>query len=289
MGKEKPSADDADRGDAVADAAALPTEAHTAGDSATSQATQPSVQATDRVTHTDATEMHESPIVSDGGTVPTIGFNANTPVELLGQIAHFRVLETLGSGGFGTVVRAYDTQLDREVAVKIIRSRSLGSRQIARQFQEEARAAAQLRHPNIVTVHQSGDYGDDQVYIVYDYIRGTTLRDVLRKRRPLPPKEAVAIMARIARALGYAHAKGIAHRDVKPENVLIEEETDEPHVADFGCARRTQWDDKDNAATSKPANANNFVGTPVYFSPEQASGHSETAGAPADVWRSGSC
>lgn len=252
-------------------------------------------QVTERFTATD----QKPELISDQRTsagdapdgIPTLGFERKSPVELQGQIAHFRVLETLGSGGFGTVVRAYDTQLDREVAVKIIRARSLGNKQVTRQFQEEARAAAQLRHPNIVSVHQSGQYSDDQVYIVYDYIRGPTLRDVLRKRRPLRTREAVSIMSRIARALGYAHGKGIAHRDVKPENVLIEDETDEPHVADFGCARRTSWQADDvpakPQARSRPTRATNFVGTPVYFSPEQASGRSETAGAPADVWALG--
>ncbi len=252
-------------------------------------ATENPIEATERFTATDRPAI-VSGEPATGAAVPTVGLSVKSPVELEGQIAHFRVLETLGSGGFGTVVRAYDTQLDREVAVKIIRSRSIGNKQIARQFQEEARAAAQLRHPNIVTVHQSGEYSNDQVYIVYDYIRGPTLREVLRKRRPLPMREAVSILARIARALGYAHAKGIVHRDVKPENVLIEKETDEPHVADFGCARRTPWQDEQTTkkpTRSRPSRANNFVGTPVYFSPEQASGRSELAGAPADVWALG--
>ncbi len=200
-----------------------------------------------------------------------------------GGFGHFTVIEELGSGGFGTVFRALDMQLDREVAVKIIKSASLAnSSRMLRRFREEARAAAQLRHPNIVPVHHSGEFAEDEAFIVFDFIPGKTLRQVLREQGPFSANDAVELLAKVADALGYAHSRGVVHLDVKPENILIEAETNEPHVADFGCARREYGE----AGLAKDVRGHR-IGTPSYFSPEQASRAGARTDARSDVWAMG--
>ena len=190
----------------------------------------------------------------------------------------FRVIRTLGEGSFGAVYLAEDPQLDRHVAIKVTKVGVLETRSDVDRFQREAKAAAQLRHPNIVPVYDTGRMGRSS-YLVYEYIDGRTLGSRLKQEKKLPPREAAQLMRSISDALGYAHELGIIHRDMKPENVLLDKQG-HPHIADFGLARR------DSGEMDKTREGG-LMGTPLYMSPEQAAGRSHEADARTDVWSLG--
>ena len=189
------------------------------------------------------------------------------------KIAHFELIAQLGVGAFGSVWKAKDTQLDKVVALKIPRVGQLAVDE-AERFLREARSAAQLSHPNIVTVHAVGRDGD-QLYIVSELIDGVSL-DQWRAGRQLDPKEAAALCAKIAAALQFAHEHGIVHRDLKPQNILMDG-AGEPHLTDFGLAKR-QADEITMTAEGQ------ILGTPAYMSPEQARGAGHAADARTDVY-----
>jgi len=194
------------------------------------------------------------------------------------QIGRFQLRSVLGQGAFGTVYLAYDPQLDRQVALKIPRAEALGGSQEIQRFLREARAAAQLRHPAIVPVYEAGTI-DDTYFIACGFVAGRTLRDELKKGRRFTHLEAARLIARLAEALDYAHNQGIVHRDVKPENVMLDAH-DRPHIMDFGSARRTEGDALETQEGVR-------MGTPAYMSPEQASGMSHLADGRADIWSLG--
>ena len=147
----------------------------------------------------------------------------------------YRLDEKIGSGGMSSVYRAFDPTLERWVAIKLMhRDISHDPDQLER-FRREARAVAQLNHPHVVTVIDAGE-DDGAPYIVFEYVEGETLKDRIRRMGRLPVDEAIAYAIEIARALSAAHARHIVHRDVKPQNVLIDEEGS-AKVTDFGIAR----------------------------------------------------
>src|SRR4029079_3944879 len=178
----------------------------------------------------------------------------------------YRLDAQVGHGGMSTVYRAFDTVLERQVAIKLMhREMSSDSDQLER-FRREARAVAQLNDPYIVGVIDAGEDNDGVggPYIVFEYVEGETLKDRIRRCGRLPIPEAVAYAIEIARALGAAHARAIVHRDVKPQNVLIDEEGS-AKVTDFGIARTL--DQEGLTADGR------VLGTTDYVSPEQALGH----------------
>jgi serine/threonine protein kinase len=192
------------------------------------------------------------------------------------ELAHFRLLEVVGSGAFGDVWRAQDTRLDRQVAIKIPRRDRLNPQE-QEQFLREARAAAQLRHPNIVSVHEVGQHGET-AYIVSDYVRGGTLADWLDSRPP-DSNQAAEWCRKIAQALHHAHEAGVIHRDLKPSNIMIDLQG-EPHLMDFGLAKR-------EAGEERITHDGRLLGTPAYMSPEQAQGNAHHADRRSDIYSLG--
>src|ERR671924_70628 len=174
----------------------------------------------------------------------------------------FRLEERIGSGGMSSVYRAFDPTLERSVAIKLMhRDISTDPDQLER-FRREARAVAQLNHPHVVTVIDAGE-DEGAPYIVFEYVEGETLKDRIRRNGRLPVAEAVAYAIEIARALECAHSHRLVHRDVKPQNVLIDPDG-RAKVTDFGIARSLE-------ATGLTATGR-VVGTTDYVSPEQAMG-----------------
>ena len=188
----------------------------------------------------------------------------------------YELEKQVGRGGMSTVYRAYDHVLDRRVAVKVLHERHAQEDDYLERFRREARAAAQLSHPNIVTVIDRGEQ-DGRPYIVFEYVDGLTLKRLVEDEGPLPVREAVAITLEVARALAFAHARGVVHRDVKPQNVLLDGDG-RPKVTDFGIAREI---DLDVGVTQ----TGTVLGTSDYMAPEQARG--ERPSASTDVYALG--
>ena len=178
----------------------------------------------------------------------------------------YSLVRELGRGGMGVVYLARDVQLDRDVAIKVLPAHLASMPSARERFLREARMAAGLSHPNIVPIHRVSETGGF-VYFVMSYVDGETLGEKLRMRGPLPPTEAMRVLREVAWALAYAHGRGIIHRDVKPDNILLEAGTGRALVTDFGIAQGGS----ENLAESDPGKV---MGTAQFMSPEQATGGS---------------
>jgi serine/threonine protein kinase len=185
-------------------------------------------------------------------------------LELQAALAgEYSLQRELGRGGMGIVYLARDVQLDRDVAIKLLPAHHASDTAARERFLREARMAAGLSHPNIVPIHRVSEV-KGFVFFVMSYVHGETLGDRLRSRGPLPPADASRILREVTWALAYAHGRGIVHRDVKPDNILLEAETGRALVTDFGIASGA-----DDAMGGDPGKV---MGTANFMSPEQATG-----------------
>lgn len=191
------------------------------------------------------------------------------------SIAHYRLLERLGSGASGVVYRAVDTHLNRSVALKLLTVSIDQQPDARRRFAQEALAAASLQHPNLCTIHDLGETEDGQLYIAMALYEGGTLADRLQSG-PLPPAATLPVVGHVAAGLACAHSAGIVHRDLKPANILFDQEG-RAVVVDFGLARL--------AASEALTESGALLGTLFYMAPEQVQGQSAVPAS--DVWSLG--
>ncbi len=208
---------------------------------------------------------------------------------MIGQlIDHYRIIEKIGSGGMGDIFLAEDTKLKRQVALKFLPRQMTADADARERFEREAQAAASLNHPNIVTVYEIGEH-EGQVFIAMEYVEGQTLKDMISGSvgaihesplpitpHPLPITQVIEIASQIAEGLAAAHAKGIVHRDIKPQNILIDK-NGRVRILDFGLAKLK--------GVSSLTKESSTLGTVHYMSPEQALG--KEVDHKIDIWSLG--
>jgi serine/threonine protein kinase len=190
----------------------------------------------------------------------------------------YRIERLLGRGGMGAVYLAHELALDRDVAIKVLPPDQAGAAELRERYRREARTAARLNHPNIVPLHTFGEVSG-LVYFVMGFVRGESLGSRIARQGPIEPEEARALLAGICDALDYAHRHGVVHRDLKPDNILIDAESGAPMLTDFGIAKASFSD-------AQLTTAGQLIGTPLYMSPEQASGRADI-GARSDLYSLG--
>jgi len=218
-----------------------------------------------------ASVQPDTPPVDD-----TIAFSSSA-LQMPSDFGPYELLEEIGRGGMGVVYKARQKGLDRTVAIKMILAGHLASPEHVRRFQAEAKAAAGLRHPHIVDIHEIGEL-HGRHYFVMEYVDGTSLAERIASGS-LDVPAAVRLVGEVARAVGHLHRQGIVHRDLKPSNILLDSQG-QPYVTDFGLAKVLVGE---SAMTSTGA----ILGTASYMAPEQASGHSAEASPASDVYALG--
>ncbi|MBX7246201.1 MAG: protein kinase [Candidatus Sumerlaeaceae bacterium] len=196
--------------------------------------------------------------------------------EVPTEIAHYKLARILGRGGMGEVWQAFDTKLERDIALKVMRRELLANEEAVKRFYREARAVARLNHPNIVQVYSIGEE-HGMIYMVMEMIEGDTVTQKLKAKGRLSIEESVDILLQTIEGLGYANARGIIHRDIKPSNLMLTPEH-RIKIADFGLAKMIEHDSQMTAAGTT-------MGSPNYMSPEQCRG--EEADHRSDIYALG--
>lgn len=196
------------------------------------------------------------------------------PGTVLGE--RYELTDIIGRGGFGTVWRARQLNMDRDVAIKVLPSQFMTLKDVVERFKREAKLASRLRHPNTITLHDYGQH-ENLLYIVMELLTGEDLADLLKREGRLPPERILHVARQVLKSLAEAHEQSIVHRDLKPENIFLSvvgDERDHVKVVDFGIAKLLQPTSADAEEPSgrRLTMSGSTVGTPTYMSPEQAAG-----------------
>jgi serine/threonine protein kinase/formylglycine-generating enzyme required for sulfatase activity len=251
-------------------------------DTSRSEGSTPTLEPVDKTMATqspgspaDTSEFDERTVASQAGNTARPSAGEATVGETIGR---YEVVTVLGEGAFGKVLLCRDSQLDRAIALKIAKSIVAEDANQVDRFLREAKSAALLRHPNIIPVFEYGTV-DNTHYIAYQFIEGQTLKSWFAAHQDAPLETRIEVLAKVADALDYAHENGIIHRDIKPDNILVDA-SNVPHIADFGCARM------ENQRGTQTIDGS-LMGTPAYMSPEQAAGKGNKADGRSDLWSIG--
>lgn len=199
------------------------------------------------------------------------------PTAIKDRLGSYEIVEQIARGGMGVVYRARQRGLNRDVAVKVIAGGALAGAEFVQRFRTEAEAAARLSHPNIVAIYEVGDHDGHQFFSM-EFVDGPNLA-VWAKEHPLTPDEAANLVRVLAEAVHYAHQRGVLHRDLKPQNILMDS-NGVPHITDFGLAKQSH-DDRELTVTGTG------FGTPGYAAPEQAAGWHDRVGPHSDLYSLG--
>ena len=195
-----------------------------------------------------------------------------TPGSRLGP---YEILAPIGAGGMGEVYRARDAKLGRDIAIKILPAETSADPERRQRFEQEARSASALNHPNILTIYDI-DSPEGSLYIAMELVEGKTVRELVASGEPLPTRKLLDIAAQVAEGLSKAHGAGIVHRDLKPENLMVSKDG-YVKILDFGLAKLTEPMSEDASVVptiaASPTQPGTVMGTAGYMSPEQASGH----------------
>ena len=216
------------------------------------------------------TEALNCPI--DGEMTLVAAKKEPTAADRVGQLiaGRYKIQAVIGQGGFGAVYRAQHSATGDLVAIKVLRTDVQGAQDVVARFRQEAKQTSKLKHPNTVRVFDFGQMDDGNLFLAMEFLEGRTLSELLRKESPLQPERLVHIAVQVLKALSEAHAKGLVHRDLKPDNIFLQTVHGEPDfvkVLDFGIAKSVSGD---TAADMTSTGA--IIGTPRYMSPEQAEG-----------------
>ncbi|HEX7251887.1 MAG TPA: serine/threonine-protein kinase, partial [Thermoanaerobaculia bacterium] len=190
------------------------------------------------------------------------------------KLGPYEILAPLGAGGMGEVYRARDAKLGREIAIKVLPAQTSGDPDRRQRFEQEARAASALNHPNILTIYDI-DSADGALYIAMEFVEGRTVRDLVASEEPLPTRKLLDVAVQTSEGLAKAHSAGIVHRDLKPENLMVSKDG-YVKILDFGLAKLTEPESEGASALptaiAQPTQPGTVMGTAGYMSPEQASG-----------------
>ena len=196
---------------------------------------------------------------------------------MLDKIGRFKILEELGRGGMAVVYKAYDPNINRPLAIKVLLEERCADKEYRSRFLAEAKAAGLLSHPNIVTIYDIGEV-NDRPYIVMELLEGESLDEYMKSTMARPIRDDLAIGIQLAKALDYAHSKGIVHRDIKPSNIIRLKGSNNIKITDFGIAHI------EDPERTRQTQMGEVLGTPQYMSPDRRWGTRSIPGPTCIPW-----